>query len=105
MVFACRRAWIESTDLETILPADGYRRLANVSDVVPGDLVLYKNYTGAYSHVGVVLDRCPVISNDDLGILVLSKWGKEGEYVHPAEKVPLLCGKPVEFWTERETLP
>jgi hypothetical protein len=101
MVFASRRACIESTDLEKVLEGDGYSQLQNVAAVVQGDLVVYKDYMGSYSHVAVVLGRYRVDSGNELGIEALSKWGQEGEYIHKAEDVPFHCGKPAEFWTER----
>jgi hypothetical protein len=102
MVFASRRAWIESTDLERVLKADGYRQLGGPGEVVRGDLVLYRGLSDKeYSHVAVVLARYVVEEENELGIMALSKWGQEGEYIHKAEQVPPHCGAPREYWTER----
>jgi hypothetical protein len=54
-------------------------------------------------HVGIVVRKNlfdPENPRDTL--VVLSKWGHEGEYEHDASEVPVLCGRPVEFWTDRK---
>jgi hypothetical protein len=35
-------------------------------------------------------------------IMVISKWGKDAEFIHHVENVPTaLLGYPTEFWTDR----
>ena len=98
MVFASRRAWIETNHLYELLRQDGYNRVAE-RDIVPGDVVLYtKNVVPI--HVGLVIYIGRVASNlEDL--IVLSKWGKEAEILHQVDVVPEAYGKPTEFWSER----
>jgi len=81
-----------------ILKDDGYLPVTE-SEVVPGDVVIYK-FDGEIAHVAVVIGR-PVLQNSDSQIDVLSQWGKDGEYFHEHRDVPVLMGKPAEFYSER----
>jgi hypothetical protein len=38
-------------------------------------------------------------------LMVLSKWGADGEYIHALGDVPALLGVPREFWTDRRPCP
>jgi len=106
MAFAHRRAWIEDEQIRPILAHDGYRRLPEFSLAEEGDIIVYvsmQNGRLAPSHVAVVLQRKIVESSDDWsGIMVLSKWGQHGEYIHRMEDVHLYLGRPEECWTERK---
>lgn len=99
MVFASRRTWVEPEEIRKILADDGYRQIADTSACV-GDVVLYTDDQGNLVHVGLVA------SVDIVGsvrtINVMSKWGRDGEYIHPVQAVPHLCGRPSEFWTDRK---
>lgn len=99
MIFASRRAWIEIDHIYDLLREDDYKRI-QVEDVKPGDIVLYKD-NGAPLHVGLVImvERIGLTPN----IKVVSKWGKDPEFIHFMEDVPSLLGKPVEFYTDRKT--
>ena len=35
-------------------------------------------------------------------LLILSKWGKMGEYIHKLDEVPDWMGTTYEFWSERK---
>jgi hypothetical protein len=37
-------------------------------------------------------------------IVVLSKWGYDGEYPHKVSYVPDALGSPEEFWTDRKSV-
>lgn len=106
MVFAHRRAWVEDTEIRALLKQDGYRRLPNFSALMDGDVVVYCVERGgrlAASHVAVMVRRVVVTAADEgSGIVVLSKWGNHGEYVHRMEDVHPALGRPAEFWSERE---
>lgn len=102
MVFAARRTWIDTGDVPLILREDSYRLVERESDVVPGDLVVYRTVPGEeVAHIGVVIEARADVASAYMRFMVLSKWGSEGEYVHPIDHVPPSFGKPVEFWAER----
>jgi hypothetical protein len=66
-------------------------------------VVVYRSDDGEVCHAGIVLRKNlydPEAPRDTL--VVLSKWGAEGEYEHDASDVPLLCGQPAEYWTDRK---
>jgi hypothetical protein len=35
-------------------------------------------------------------------LVVVSKWGADGEYEHDVTDVPKLLGAPAEYWTDRK---
>jgi len=98
MIFACRRAWIEVDYIERILVEDGYRRI-QPDEVMIGDVVLYRDANNQPSHVALIM------AVETIGrmrnIKVLSKWGKDGEFIHFVEDVLEQMGRAVEFYTER----
>lgn len=96
MIFASRRAWVEIDHIYDLLTGDGYRQIP-VNDVMIGDVVVYKNQ-GFASHVALIVDIDRSMANS---IRVISKWGKNPEFIHFQENVPDLLGKPAEYWTER----
>ena len=58
----------------------------------------------AISHVAVVSTIEPVFADGTWRVTVVSQFGAHGEYLHPIDEVPLLCGKPSEYWTHRRKL-
>jgi hypothetical protein len=104
MTFAFRRTQILVPDIvEKILEDDGYHRI-RLSEVMPGDLVVY--YEGSeVSHSGIVID---VESDDRLvgggkAAKVMSKWGPGGEYIHYAAECEYAGdGKTTTYWTDRD---
>lgn len=100
MLFASRRTWVEPDHLGTILREDGFRKIA-VSEVVLGDIVVYRDASGGFAHVGLVLSKTPDVEHASWKVSVLSQWGIDGEYFHDANDVPDLLGTPQEYWTER----
>ncbi len=103
MIFAARRAWIEIDHIYDILNQDGYH-LINRQSVVEGDIVLYK-YRAEPTHVGIIIASAPVsLTSTILNIQVLSKWGRDPEFIHFIEDVPSLIGQPSEFYSERVEL-
>lgn len=101
MVFASRRTKVFPDDIRMILTDDRYRQLRSVEQVIAGDLVLYTDNRGRYSHVAVVIS--PRFGEGGVGNdpLVLSQWGADGEYLHRSSRVNPWLGNPTEFWTER----
>jgi hypothetical protein len=104
LIFASRRTWIDTTSLMMILQADGYKRVSELSELQPGDVVVYRNHDEV-SYVAVVLAMKPEIVTASWKITVISKWGGDGEYIHDIKDVPPLYGQPVEFWTDRRPEP
>jgi hypothetical protein len=72
-VFAGGRYWVEGSQVDTILSENGY---APVKSPQPGDLVIYRAETGV-NHTGMVRYVA-----DGQPVLVESKWGSMGVYLH-----------------------
>jgi hypothetical protein len=79
-VFTGGRFWISPEGVELILADNGYGPIE-----VPGagDLVVYRDRAGQISHTGLVRG-----SSADGRVLVESKWGALGRFVHVAEEQP-----------------
>jgi hypothetical protein len=91
MVFGCRRTWIEPEHFQKICADDGYRQLPGIDQALPGDVVAYHRSNGTVEHVAVVLQ--PPVAHVDpdaapWGVLVLSQWGRNGEYIHDFLDLP-----------------
>lgn len=93
MVFCSRRASVDIEHIYDILTQDGYTEIRK-DELIPGDLVLY-TYQKEPSHIGMV--SC--VSSCEL--LVLSKWGKDGEVEHHYKQVPELLGSPTAYFSTR----
>ena len=93
MVFCSRRASVDIEHIYDILTQDGYNEIRK-DELVPGDLVLY-TYQDEPSHIGMV--SC--VSSYEL--LVLSKWGKDGEVEHDYRQVPDELGNPTAYYSTR----
>lgn len=81
LTFASRRTQIwKTSEVRKILAEDGYVRVPQQADVLPGDIVLYVDESGDIEHSGIVLHK------EDLGLLpivkILSKWGSAHEVIH-----------------------
>jgi cell wall-associated NlpC family hydrolase len=106
LAFASRRTSVDIKHVRMILREDGYRRLANTQALQVGDIVLYGDgLGGGLAHVGITARIDEDLESAERGIRVLSQWGYDGEYLHWIEDVPLLLGRPVEFWTDRKDPP
>lgn len=101
MVFGCRRTCIDPKYIDRILEEDEYRLLSGPTEVLPGDIVLYKN-GNENSHIGTIISKEPDVKNASFKITVLSQWGSDGEYIHLLDEVPEDYGNVKEFWTERK---
>ena len=101
MVFASRRTWVEPDHLRMILNDDGYRQVSSMSDLKAGDVVVYYDDGGEVSHVGLVVNVKPDLTNGQWEVTVLSQWGRDGEYFHLVDDVNPLLGRPLEYWTDR----
>lgn len=98
MIFSSRRAWIEIDELEQILAGDFYRKI-NMKQLDAGDIVIYTR-NGTRTHIGLIIfiER---EANEIRNIVVLSKWGADGEIEHDLQIVPKGYGFPTEFWSEK----
>jgi hypothetical protein len=82
LTFASRRTSIsDSAEIRKILRHDGYRQI-DAANVTPGDIVLYVD-DGDVAHSGIV-----VSVPKDAPPLILSKWGKGPEALHPVDICP-----------------
>ena len=101
MVFASRRTCVDIEHLGLLLLEDGYRRLANATELQIGDLAVYKVDSGDFSHVGVVYHLGPFRVDGSRDVYVMSQWGRDGEYYHRVDDVNDHLGTPTEYWTDR----
>lgn len=105
LVWASRRTAIyEEQSISQILLEDGYRKLGIDEQPLPGDIVLYLQFSGENRdtyHASVILEIHP----PGPGKLpwVLSKWnGVCGEDIHEILDVPQsLRNCAIEIWTDR----
>lgn len=107
LVFAARRACLDIGDLREILRRDGYQQiagrllgeLAGLADAdargkpTIGDVLVYR-FNGADTHVGLLAGLHPLTGEP----LVLSKWGRMGEFLHKIADVPTPFGHQEEVW-------
>jgi hypothetical protein len=77
-VFADGRAWISGESVDTILEDNDYRV---VSTPTVGDVVIFRTAQGKVSHSALVR-----AITDDGRVLLESKWGKMGRYLHPIDQ-------------------
>jgi len=101
MIFASRRTLIDTDYLRLILEGDGYRRIPNENELAIGDVVVYRDESGAVTHVGLVTDVKADLREAAWEISALSQWGQDGEYFHRVDDVSPRLGKPAEYWTDR----
>ena len=57
---------------------------------------------GSLTHAGIVISNTPQVEPAGWVTMVLSKWGRDGEYLHPVAHVPQLLGNPTQYWSERK---
>lgn len=96
LVFASRRVFVPTNQVDLLLKEDGYL-FVNNNSILEGDIAVWRNETGGEAqHVGQVVYvkaingiSCPYI---------LSKWGVEGEFIHPPQLVPSVFGDLIEYY-------
>jgi hypothetical protein len=79
-VYTGGRFAIQGCFVDGLLSDNGY---AEVSEPRAGDVVIYRNAVGGIEHTGLVR----MVGQDGL-ILVESKWGPLGVYLHPIDSQP-----------------
>jgi hypothetical protein len=75
-VFTGGRCWVRGGAVDSILADNGYRVTTNPRE---GDVVVFRNSAGEVMHTGLVR------GHSDGSVLIESKWGQLGRYVHTAE--------------------
>ena len=87
LVFASRRTWItESQTLSQIIHEDGYVEITNLDEVQAGDILVYYDEKGDYTHSAIVVTR-PTAERLRVPT-VLSKWASYCEVIHHANYGP-----------------
>lgn len=107
-VFACRRTCIEPEYfIKLIAKDDGYRRLGETENPMPGDVAVYVSQRShTVEHIGVIIDVGVDIMKARVPLKVLSQFGSDGEYLHKADDLPEGLSVSVgplnlTIWTER----
>ena len=103
MVFAFRRAWIEPCQVSKLLEDDEYQVVSR-QHTMPGDLVVYYRQD-KICHMGIIFGIEQDVANAELNILVLSKWGYDGEYLHQERDVPIQYGNTLVYFSEKKEYP
>lgn len=85
LTFASRRTSVsDSKEVSKILEDDGYEGVEK-SDLMPGDIILYRGDKGDIEHSGMIVD----VPDGNFGIpRIISKWGKFQERIHMANQCP-----------------
>lgn len=78
-VFTGGRFWIDGDSIDLILADNGYHEIA---DPQAGDLISYRDRVGRSAHVGIVR-----LANEN-GVMIESKWGSVGRYLHAPANQP-----------------
>jgi len=80
--FGKKECLIDNVEVPKILEDNGYNLV--VGPTQAGDLIVYRDRNGAVAHTGFVHE----VDAEGKIILVQSKWGRLGDYLHPMDKVP-----------------
>jgi hypothetical protein len=75
-VFTGGRYWVRGGCVDAILAENGYQPTAAP---LPGDVAVFRDATGAVTHTGVVRGTA------EGAVLIESKWGAMGRYIHTAD--------------------
>ena len=94
LVFGCRRTSIEKrAAINLILNDDNYVEIP-MTEVLPGDIVIYYSEQGDPNHSGVVLEyKAPLVLP-----IIFSKWGNAGEHIHALRDCPTMYGPICKFY-------
>lgn len=91
-VFTEGRGWLQGAQVEAILRDNGYHAVAAPE---AGDVAVYRGPDGAITHSGVVR-----VAGPGCPVLVESKWGQGGRFLHPPTNVPY-AGEPTFYRSPR----
>ncbi len=92
-VFTGGKHWVLGRDVPAILRDNGY---FEVSEPQAGDIAVYRDVEGIVAHTGMVR-----AAGQGIAVLVESKWGQYGVYLHPSSQCPY-PGTPSYFRTNRK---
>ncbi|MFN9092368.1 MAG: hypothetical protein ACK5V0_12935 [Alphaproteobacteria bacterium] len=93
LTFASGRGWVVDDDVRGILKDDDYIQVSR-AEVMVGDVILYVSVQGDVEHSGRVVSY----QHGELAVpLILSKWGKGEEVIHPANHCEYDYAR-AEFW-------
>ena len=102
LIVASRRVWVDPEHLIRVLQEDWHRQLRDATEAEPGDVVVYHDSNGEVCHAGIVVRKNVLIPGQPADpLIVLSKWGADGEYSHGLSRLPSSLGTPAQFWTDR----
>jgi hypothetical protein len=99
-----RRTAVDLDQLQRIFADDGYQKLRSAVEATAGDVAVYRDASGAITHVGIIIAVENDLATSVTRFQVLSQWGHDGEYLHDGEDVPKLFGRLTEVWSERRGL-
>lgn len=91
-VFTGGRHWLRGQSVEAILEDNGY---TETTEPEAGDVVVYRNSQGEVTHSGIVR------GNADGLILIESKWGRLGRFIHTPVAHPYRTHVPTYYSSER----
>jgi len=94
-VFAGGQFWVRGMAVPRILEDNGYWAVARPR---PGDIAVFRDQKGEVTHTALVRGR-----GAKGAVLLESKWGKLGRYVHTADKHVYLGQKMTYYRTDRGT--
>ena len=109
LVFASRRAFIQALTfmdttfaLAAVLEDDGYTRIEE-HEVEVGDVAIYRDHqTRIIHHSGIVVQVDTPLGQPTGGVLlIMSKWGQAGEYLHSPFHIPEDYPHHIEYLTDR----
>jgi hypothetical protein len=92
-VFTAGRYWVRGAFVKRILKDNGYTVAPQVR---PGDLAVFSNDSGEVTHTGLVHS----VGSKGV-VLVESKWGRMGRYIHTAEEHGYRGSQVVYYRTKR----
>jgi hypothetical protein len=101
LVLAARRTAVMPDELIRVLTEDDYQPLNDGEAPQQGDVVVYER-EGQVEHTGIVWRVTVSAENGTREIVILSKWGQDGEYIHEVGDVPSVLGRPTQYWTDRK---
>ena len=86
LTFGSRRTQIRFTsEVSKIIAEDGYSKIERLSEVAPGDVVLWVSEFGDYEHSGIVIN---IMDTQPPVPIAISKWGRCQEVIHPVNSSP-----------------
>jgi hypothetical protein len=106
LAWASRRTSIyDDESWNLILQEDGYRKLSPEQERLPGDLVIYRDASSGFIHVGIILE-VPINQGVVAVPRVLSKWDDaSGEYIHWVNDAHFFHWRgweiDIQYWTDR----